>query len=148
MKATTPLTLAAAAVVLLGGLGPMAPALAYPPDPNNAALLYYQAFLLVPEPDDRAVADMKADVATGKIPPNEQVKEYLKKCREAIDCALTASRLQHCDWGLQYSKGFSAVFPQLAQARSLSFLILADARVLAAEGEYRQALERCLATYR
>ncbi|MCL5278955.1 MAG: hypothetical protein M1376_03495 [Planctomycetes bacterium] len=147
MKATTGLMMAVVTGAFCACVGPVTAVAALPPDPDNAALLYYQAFLLVPQ-DDGAGADMKADVATGKIPPNDQMKEYLKKCRDAIDCALSASQLQRCDWGLQYSKGFSAVFPHLAQVRSLSFLILADARVLAAEGDYRQALERCLAAYR
>jgi hypothetical protein len=133
---------------LFACLGPVTPAAAYPPDPDNAALLYYQAFLLVPQADDRALADMLANVANGTIAPNDQVKEYVKKCRDAIDYAVAASALQHCNWGLRYSKGFSAAFPHLAQVRSLSRLVLAEARILAAQGEYRQALERCLATYR
>lgn len=121
---------------------------ALPPDPDNAALLYYQAFLLVPQTDDRAITDLVLNVANGGVAPNEQVKEYLKKCRDAIDCALAASELPHCNWGLRYSKGFSAAFPYLAQVRSLGRLIVADARILAAEGNYRQALERCLVAHR
>ena len=61
---------------------------------------------------------------------------------------VAATELRHCNWGMQYSKGFSAAMPYLAQVRSLSRLILADARILAAQGDYRQALERCLAAYR
>ena len=148
MKATTPLTLATAAVVLLGGLSPMAPALASPPDPNNAALLYYQAFLLMAQTDDHTVTDSVAEVANGVAAPDEKVREYVHKCRSAIDYAVMASNLPHCDWGLAYSQGFSALLPHLGQARALARLILAEARILNADGDYRQALERCLATYR
>lgn len=148
MKTTTGLIMVVVAGALLACFGPVTPAAAYPPDPDNAALLYYQAFLLIPQADDRAVSDLVGDVATGGAAPNEQVEKYIEKCREAIDCAVAASQLQHCNWGLRYSKGFSAAFPHLAQIRSLSWRILADARILASHGNYREALERCLATYR
>jgi hypothetical protein len=137
-----------AAGVLLGCFGPVTPAAAHPPDPDNAALLYYQAFLLVPQTEDRALTDLVANVANGAAVPNDQVKEYLKKCQAALDSAVAAAELTHCDWGLRYSKGFSAQMPYLAQVRSLSRLILADARIQAAEGKYRPALERCLTAYK
>jgi len=147
MKATIGLAMAVGA--LMACLGPVTPvAAALPPDPDNAALLYYQAFLLVPKVDDRATSDLVFNVANGGAAPNEQVKEHLKKCREVIDCAVAATELPHCNWGVRYSKGFSAAFPHLAQIRSLSWLILADARILAAQGDYRQALERCLAVHK
>ena len=148
MKTTIGLATVVVAGALLACLGPVTPAAAYPPDPDNAALLYYQAFLLVPQAEDRTLTDLVANVASGAVAPNDQVKEYIKNCRLAIDCALTATKLQHCNWGMQYSKGFSAPLPYLAQVRSLSRLILADARILGAQGDHRQGLERCLATYR
>jgi hypothetical protein len=111
-------------------------------------LLYYQAFLLIPHTDDQGMTDLVAKVVNDGAAPNDQVKEYVKKCRAAIEYAVAASSLQHCDWGLAYSRGYSAMLPHLGQARSLTRLVLADARILAAEGNYRQALERCLAAYR
>ncbi len=148
MKATTGLTMVVVAGTFLACFGPVHPAAALPPDPNNAALLYYQAFLLVAQTDDRAAKDLVGDVALGRAAPNDQVKEYVNKCRSAIDYTATASSLQHCDWGLVYSRGFSAMLPHLAQARSLAWLVLAEARILNADGNYRQALERCLTVYR
>ncbi len=117
---------------------------AYPPDPDNAALLYYQAFLMYPQVDD-ATRDMVDQLADGKIVPNDQIKQYIQKsCHGTIDYATAAADMQHCNWGLRYSKGFSAYFPHLAQARQLSRLLIAEARILAADGAYRQAFERCL----
>jgi len=116
---------------------------AYPPDPDNAALLYYQAYLLYQQPDD-TTGDMLVKLAKGKIEPNEKIKQYVENCRSAIHYATAAADMQHCNWGLKYSDGFSACFPHLAQARQLSWLIIADARILAAEGAYQQALDRCL----
>ena len=147
MKASTGLTTIVAAGMLLACFGPVTPA-ALPPDPDNAALLYYQAFLLMAQTDDRTMSDLVANVANGTAAPDEKVREYVHKCRSAIDYAVTASNLPQCDWGLVYSRGFSALLPHLAQARSLARLVLAEARVLNADGDYRQALERCLTTYR
>ncbi len=133
---------------LLACFGPVTATAALPPDPDNAALLYYQAFLLVAQTDDRAMMDAVANVANGTAAPDEKVRDYVDKCRTAIDYAVTASSLEKCDWGLAYSRGFSAVLPHLGQGRSLARLVLADARILAADGNYRQALERCLTVYK
>ena len=116
---------------------------AYPPDPDNAALLYYQACLMYPQPDD-ATRDMVDQFADGKIGLNDQIKQYIKTCRATIDYATAAADMQHRNWGLRYSKGFSASFPHLAQARDLSRLIIAEARIRAAEGAYRQGFDDCL----
>jgi hypothetical protein len=148
MKATTGLTMIAVAGALFACFGPVIATAALPPDPDNAALLYYQAFLLMAQTDDRATADAVANVANGTAAPDDKVREYVTKCRAAIDYAVTASSLEHCDWGLAYSRGFSAMLPHLGQARSLARLILAEARILNVDGNYRQALERCLTTYR
>jgi hypothetical protein len=117
--------------------------LAYPPDPDNAALLYYQAYLMYAQPDD-ATRDMVDQFADGKIGLNDQIKQYVESCRTTIDYATVAADLQHCNWGLRYSQGFSACFPHLAQARQLSRLLIAEARILAADGAYRQAFDDCL----
>jgi hypothetical protein len=148
MKAKTGLTVVVVAGALFACLGPVASAAVLPPDPDNAALLYYQAFLLVPKTEDSAVTDLVAKVANGEAAPNDKVREYVKNCRAAIDYTVAASALQHCDWGLAYSRGFAAMMPHLGQARSLARVILAEARILTAEGDYRQALERCLTAYK
>jgi hypothetical protein len=116
---------------------------AYPPDPDNAALLYYQTFLMYQQPDD-ATRDMVDQFTDGKIGLNDQIRQYVQSCRTSIDYATAAADLQHCNWGLRYSQGFSACFPHLAQARQLSRLLIAQARILAAEGAYRQAFDNCL----
>jgi len=148
MKTSTGLIMVVVAGAFFACFGSVTSTAALPPDPDNAALLYYQAFLLTAQTDDRAITDLVANVANGTAAPNDKVREYVKKCRTAIDYAVTASSLQKCDWGLAYSRGFSAVLPHLGQARSLARLVLAEARILTADGNYRQALERCLTAYR
>jgi hypothetical protein len=115
-----------------------------PPDPDNAALLYYQAFLLRPEPDYDAWWSINE--ALRGADPNDTLREYLnlRECRKTIEFAEAAAQLPHCDWGIRYSQGIGADLSLLANVRTLSFLISADARVLAADGDYRAALGHCL----
>lgn len=118
---------------------------ALPPDPDNAALLYYQAFLSLAELDDDARSLLR-DVARGNVDPNDEVRQYLAQCQGGIEFAEAAAEVPYCHWGFRFSQGFDALMPQLAQARGLTFVLMADARVRAADGDYRGALERCLMT--
>jgi len=119
------------------------PVLALPPDPDNAALLYYQAFLSLAQLSDEA-RDHIGKVARGETPPDKQVRQDIAKCAGAIESAEAASKVPACNWGVRYSKGFEAPMPQMAQMRYLTFVLIADARIRAADGKYRAALERCL----
>lgn len=129
-----------AACVLIGAAGPV---WGLPPDPDNAALLYYQGFLSLAELDDDA-RDLISRVATGQVAPDDRVREHIGKCHAAIGLAAAAAEVPVCHWGFRYSQGFDALMPQLAPARFLAFVLIADARVRAADGDYRGALERCL----
>jgi hypothetical protein len=120
---------------------------ALPPDPDNAALLYYQAFLLYEQPDQNTTGLLK-DFSQGKIDPNDKITEYVESCHASLELAMVASEIPMCNWGVRFSEGFAANLPFLAQARSLYFLMTADARILAGEGAYRNALSRCLAAKR
>ncbi len=51
----------------------------YPPD--NAALLYYQAFLMIERIDDTMLKTL-ADLLAGRIKLNEKIKEYIKRFRD------------------------------------------------------------------
>jgi len=115
---------------------------AYPPDPNNAALLYYQAFLLLPTDQDQ-VRGLVEDLPYG-VDPNARIREYLKQCQPAIDLAVAASEIPACDWGLRYSQGSQVPLVYLTQIRHMAFWLRDDSKVLVADGKYRIALERCL----
>lgn len=123
------------------------PVLAYPPDPDNAALLYYQSYIAYEKADD-TMEDMVSDLSRGKIEPNERIKKYIESCRKAIDLAEAATEIPNCNWGLKYSDGLSIQLAHVAQTRKLVFLITAEARILAAEGDYRQAINRCLTVHK
>ena len=118
-----------------------------PPNPGNAALLYYQAFLLRPEPNE-AISNKIHEVAFG-AEPDRQVRIYLGSCLDVIEVVEIASRMQQCTWGVW-------VKPVLPPSRgalrreiySIYDILLMDARTLAADGHYRVALERCLTALR
>jgi hypothetical protein len=145
MKTNTSLVMAVVAGALCACLGPASAALAYPPDPDNAALLYYQAFLFHEQPGGNdGVSKELADFVKGTTGPTSEIKQYVQNSHSAIEYVTRAAQRGQCDWGFVYSKGFSVALPQLTQCRSLAFLVLGDARLLAADGHYREALERCL----
>ncbi len=70
------------------------------PDPDNVALLYYQAFLLRPELDDDTFIHFDSVLRGGE--PDEVVREYLNlpKSRETIRIAEAATQILDCSWGI------------------------------------------------
>jgi len=115
--------------------------------PDNAALLYYQSFLMYYKPDNE-MGKMLTDFRKGKTEVNEKIKQFVEKNRQAIDFALIAADQSTCDWGYDYSEGMDLTMPALAKFRALVYLIVADAKVLAAQGDYKMALERCLSIHK
>ena len=143
MKRENRWLLAAIASMVLATSLVVSPAGAIPPDPTNAGLLYYQAFLSLPDLDKEA-RDHITEVAKGTVAPNDKTRKYVEECHAAIVFADAAKPLQMCDCGFRYSQGSNAMLPYLAQIRFLSYVLLADARILALDGNYRGALERCV----
>ena len=115
---------------------------AYPPD--NAAVLYYKAFMLY----ERDHEIKLWDYFKGNIKSNEKIEEFLKKNRRIIDIVLDATRIDHCDWGLDYSQGTEVLLPPHYQAREIFTLLAVEARMQADRGDYRKALGRSMSIYR
>jgi hypothetical protein len=128
--------------VLLASAGQ---AFAYPPD--NAAVLYYKAFILKEEPSD-ALGKMLAAVGKGEAKPDDQVRQYVERNRRVIKYAVTAADISHCDWGYDLSEGVSLRMPELAKCRQMAYVLAADARMLAEKGDYKEALKRCIAIHK
>ncbi len=128
-------------VCLIAGVlcyGAIAAGEALPPDPENAALLYYQAFHYLPDIHDlpRTMALWDYDNAE----PDNQLNEYLEEGSEAIRLVDDASKLSNCMWGVQYSRGcFYNIDMQY-----LTLLLHADMYVSVADQDYQAALKRCL----
>ena len=129
-------------LIILSTLGTQTFAL--PPDPNNSALLYYQAYLLRPELDESTYLAMYEVLRDG-AEPNEQIRKYLDQriTRKTIEVTEAAARIPRCNWGLRYSQGFGLNLC-LVEPRQLAMLLALDAETLAKDGNYRVALSRCL----
>ena len=120
---------------------------AAPPNPDNAALLYYQAFLLQSELD--MTTSQKIDDILRGAESDRQMRIYLGHCLPMIEMAETASRIPQCTWGIRHGRGpgFDRLFLS-PSVYHLVVILLVDARTLAADGHYRAALERCLTVRR
>lgn len=120
------------------------------PAPDNAALLYYQAFLLRPELDLETFIPF--DGVLRGDDPNEIVREYLNltATRETIRLAEAATKIPQCSWGIIPSQGryYLTLMELIGQVRQIAFLLEVDARTLAFDGEYLTGLERCLSIRR
>jgi hypothetical protein len=116
---------------------------ALPQPPDNAALLYYQAYMYrskaIGEPEDFV------SVVYHGHDPSDRVRQFVSAdvCREAIELATAAAETPHCDWGLRVS-GKWRVGLFATGLRSVGSLLSAEARVQAADGQYLAALETAL----
>jgi hypothetical protein len=116
-----------------------------PPDPDNAALLYYQALLIQPPPDAESVGYYYNLLRGAVLDKKIQTYLQLPGCRKAVMLTDIASRIPECNWGIPYSHGFTF------DSRPLDNLFLrleANVRSLAVNGDYRKALSHCLVLLR
>ena len=123
---------------LLIGTSALAAAKAQPLDTNsNPALLYYQAFLLAPQPWSEADDDYLYSRESGQKLPEHFGKlssgydNQFKLVRQAARCNAP------CDWGIDMSEGPAALCPHYACAKAVS--IAGRLRVMWALQEGREA---------
>lgn len=112
------------------------------PSADNAALLYYQACVLRPKPDD-ATWEMINAVLRG-AEPEGKTRTYLGHCRDTIRLAEMAGQMPQCTWGFWHPDGRDMSMQVLGGVRQLAFVLAVDARTLAYNGHERAALARCL----
>ncbi len=110
--------------------------------PNNAALLYYQAALCRPEPQDYLAI---SSVLTGGD-PNDSLREYLRmrQTQETLYLIKVATNIPECNWGILCSDGYDLGVKAVAQLQHLGRLLEAYARTVGGDGRYRESLEYCL----
>jgi len=115
---------------------------AWLPSADNAALLWYQAFLSRPEPDEPTRVRINEVLRGGKA--DGQVRQYLGYCRKTFRLAEMAAQIPQCTWGVSLPDGTGASGGMTREAHHLTSLLAADARTLASDAHYRVALARCL----
>lgn len=112
------------------------------PSIHNAALLYYQACLFVPEPNE----DFRYKIRPG-TELTQEIRTYLGHCLLVIEMVETASRIPGCTWGI-WPEGGPDWAPLRRKIGLVEDMLLVDAEMLAVDGHYRVALERCLTARR
>jgi len=117
------------------------------PETDNAALLYYQACLLYAQPDE-TMGQMLAEYRDGKIASTETIRKHVEANRHVIDFVVRAADMAQCDWGYDYSEGLDITLTHLSAIKRIAYLVVADARLLAEQGDYQAATDRCMALYR
>jgi hypothetical protein len=112
--------------------------------PENAALLYYQACLIMQKPE-KEMGEKLIDVLKGNVKPDKEIKKYIDRCHRLIEIIEDAAKSTTCDWGLDYSsKGVNVVIHYLSDCRQLTYITLAKAQICVSEGDYKKSLNLCL----
>lgn len=115
---------------------------------DNAALLYYQAFMLYEHPDNEDVWVKLNDVTRNGAEPDEQVEQYIAEQQYIINTIAKAADIKNCDWGIDYSVGIKLKLSHLSNIRPVAMLVIADAKILAKRDKYEKALQRCLKVHK
>jgi len=115
--------------------------------PQNAALLYYQAFMVYESPNEEMRKKLY-DLVRHQIEPDRQITRYVTKQQSVIDLLTIAADLPNCDWGFDYSTGVAFYVAHLQSFRELSRIVIADAKILAEQNDYKTALKRCLTLHK
>lgn len=138
-------------IVLLCGAA-VQPAAADPDLPRvsnaapNAAVIYWQAFAVMPALNDAQKQLLDAASTTGPI--DEDLPPILVRYRVALHELQRARRVRSCDWQLDLAAGPHLQLPQLQKARELSRIALLRARHRSAVGDQDGALADVLAVFK
>ena len=122
-----------------------APAILCQPAPQpNAALRYWQAIHGVQTEDSQKLRE----AYTG---PNsaltDEVKELLSKHRSEVNILIKASKMERCDFEVDYDEGFNAILPHLSPLRNSARILALDAQRAMSEGKPDEAAERLAAIF-
>ena len=110
---------------------------------DNAALVYWQAFALLPELNDAQTKSLD-DVLRGQE-ANDEVSKTLRQASESLRQMRRARKYSQCEWGLEYERGIEMTLPHLSQSRELSKVACARARIRFEEGKRQAAIDDVMA---
>lgn len=115
-------------------------------DPTNAALVYNRAIMLMVHEQSVAIGEAYSS-ADPNWAPSPALIDVLRNAQDVIDMFIRGSRIDRCDFGVEYSQGIAAMLPHLGKMRMGSRFLAADARRLAREGKPDDAAERVAAMF-
>lgn len=116
-----------------------------PSDPQNAALVYYRAWIMATPEAMQTVSDEHKSDADWR--PSDKLTAVLNDSQGIVATLLRGSRLPSADFGITYSDGFSALLPHLAKMRASARLLSADSRRAFVAGDVDGAADRVAALY-
>lgn len=103
---------------------------------NNAALQYWQAFVLLPALD-KEQEKLIEEWAT--VPLDEAAQKLIEDSRTSLMYLHRGAKHQQCDWGFDYKDGISLLLPNLTKARTLARLAALRARYHFERGNFGAA---------
>ena len=110
------------------------------PDPlaDNAALAYWQAFILMPKADDGKGIDADA-------PIDAKVIAFVDSGDVAVGEMKRAAKMDRCVWGADLEAGIEAQLPYLSQARNMARFACLRARVRFSQNRPAEAIDELVA---
>jgi len=119
---------------------------AAPANVNNAALLYHKAFSLCPDPNSIPDKTIRAVYLSGTSAEDiAKYRKYVEDYQHVIRLVRAASNMSQCNWAIQHLQGEDIRMKRTELLMSsFPFLMSANVRVHAYDGEYRTALSESL----
>jgi hypothetical protein len=112
----------------------------------NAAVVYWQAFALLPEPlAEPGLAKYEAAVANPAAPVTVDLEPIVAKFNDSLSELHRATRIAACDWNLDYEAGAECLLVHLDKARAISKAALLRARLEFAAGKADDAVADVIA---
>jgi hypothetical protein len=109
---------------------------------DNAALMYWQAFALMPNLDkeqEKLLQDINNVAEWQKLPLHPEAQKLVEASQASLMYLHRGAKIARCDWGLDYNDGVSLMMPHLAKARDLVRLAALRARIEFERGNRKAA---------
>lgn len=112
---------------------------------ENAALIYWQAFTVLPELSD---ANPFRDLTVADVESEIEVRYMIHKSRHALSLLHRAASMDRAVWNIDRHRPFNTRVPFVGAARRLSRIALLRAKVDASAGRHDEASDDALAVMR
>lgn len=127
------------------GLSAANPSAVSPSPGANAAVIYWQAFAVMPTLEGDAKARYDAAIATTPAAVAEDIRPVVAQFDASLRELDRARGVAPCDWNLNYDDGPGMLLPHLQRARELGRAALLRARLRFAENASNEAVADAVA---
>ena len=142
-----PSAMIVATLFVFGGLVQSVKAAPTSESSPNAALVYWQAFALMPAESDEENTIFANDGGVDFKKHKYAIKGIVKASSDSLRLLRAADGMDRCDWGL-VDAGFSTLLPHISKARRLVRLALLHARYHADSRDLKEAVTDVIAAKR